>query len=65
MPAKNMYKVTRGSKEYKMDTYAEAVKKFNLIKRWKTPPNVFTRLYCNLGDGYKLMQAHSNRLLRV
>ena len=63
--AKNMYKITRDDKEYKADTYPEALKIFNRLKKQKTPPNVFTRLFCNLGDGYRLMQAHSNRLRRA
>jgi hypothetical protein len=63
--AKDMYKITRDNKEYKADTYTKAKQIFSRLSKLKTPPNVFTRLYCNLGDGYKLMQVHSNRLRKI
>ena len=59
-----MYKITRGDNIQTAATYTQAEKIFNRIKRNKYPCGTFTRLYCDLGDGYQLMMISGKAIER-
>lgn len=60
-----MYKITRGDKLFFADNYSSAEKIFTRTANSKYPCGAFTRLYCNLGDGYKLMRVHGKQIERA
>lgn len=57
-----MYKITRGDEISYTQTYPEAEKIFNRVRRRKYPCWEYTRLYCDLGEGYQLMTVAGKRL---
>ena len=57
-----MYKITKGNREEHADTYPQADKIFRRLCKNLYPCGAITRLYCDIGDGYKLMKVGGKRI---
>lgn len=57
-----MYKITKGNIEAYANTYEKAEKTYKRMRKNLYPCQSFTRLYCDLGNGYCLMRVGGKRI---